>query len=130
MKSRKPSLCTPATVWSVSLLAPMLLGCLLLFAACPASDEPASAEDLARRVGVENKLGEEVAERVTSAVPRTAVRTELALLRGAILTHTRVNGDPPSTLGELDPALRLSFPDEYDYDASTGEVRSRTYPDL
>lgn len=102
----------------------------LLSVGCPSSDEPASAREMAEKLGVENPTGERIAEQVTSAVPRTAVKAEIAVLRGAIATHRRTLGSYPASLDELEPSVRLTFPDEYDYDAESGEVESRSYPDL
>lgn len=104
------------------------LGLLLAGAAC--DREPTSARDLADAAGVENPVGDRIAEEVTTAVPRAGIQVELANLRNAILTHQRFHGSPPPSLDALESVPRLQFPDEYDYDPATGTVKSRTFPDL
>ncbi len=107
------------------------LAILGVLGACQGSDEqPARAGDLADRLGVENPVGDRVAEQVTSAVPRAAIKTEIAVLRRAVRTHRHTTGSFPTSLDKLEPSVPLTYPNEYTYDAATGEVQSQTFPEL
>jgi hypothetical protein len=63
-------------------------------------------------------------------VDRVRVQTDLAALRSAIQIYRGTNNAFPSqsNLDALQTNYRIGV--EYDYDATTGVVRSRTWPEL
>jgi hypothetical protein len=82
--------------------------------------------DAAERAGKASAV-----EQVTSAPARAKVKTDLLSLRGAILTYQRLHeGQNPPALSDLEQIERLFYPDDYEYDAESGTVKSRTYPEM
>jgi len=61
-------------------------------------------------------------------VDRAKVAIDVATARGAVKLHHAEHGRYPASLAELRPVLY--FPKDLIYDAATGEVRSKTHPDL
>ena len=102
---------------------------LVLVSGCKASNDAPAV--VAEELGVEapNAL-EAAAGEVANAVPRTGVKAELGIIRGQVKTYQRVEGSWPASLDAVDSIGRLQYPDEYSYDAATGEVKSTTYPEL
>jgi hypothetical protein len=54
------------------------------------------------------------------------VELDLAQVRGAVRNAQQVNGVIPKSIDEL--GLKLFYPGDLEYDASTGAVKSKTYP--
>ena len=73
---------------------------------------------------------EQTAKAVTTAVPRVGVDAELQMVRGLVNTHHALHQSWPERLDATDGMPRLKYASEYVYDSSTGEVKSRTFPDL
>lgn len=64
----------------------------------------------------------------TDKPDKTRVGVDLATLTGAIKMYRAMNDRLPGSLGELD--VKVHYPKDIVYDANTGKVRSRTFPDL
>ena len=62
---------------------------------------------------------------------RVRVQMDLVAIRGAVLQYQRLHdGQNPPSISELEQLERLSYPREYDYDAASGTVKSKTFPML
>jgi hypothetical protein len=88
---------------------------LLLFGACKPAEE---AQDLVKK-GAETALSQPDRARVLSDLTRVT-----AALTTWKLDHDRY----PETVAEL--GLQLNYPADIIYDARTGKVRSKTFPNL
>ena len=56
------------------------------------------------------------------------IELDLAAARNAIKQQQQIEGKTPASLDQL--GVKLFHPDDLEYDASTGTVKSRTYPNL
>jgi hypothetical protein len=56
------------------------------------------------------------------------VKLDLAAARSAVARQQQTSGNYPPSLSEL--RLKLNYPDDLNYDSSSGTVTSKTYPNL
>jgi hypothetical protein len=65
----------------------------------------------------------------TDQIDKAKILSDLTLITGAMLTYQMQNeGKNPASIKEL--KLDLNYPQDLDYDPKTGQVRSKTFPDL
>lgn len=62
----------------------------------------------------------------TSLPDQARVKLDLAAARAAVAAKRQVEGKLPDSLDEL--GLKLNYPADLSYDASTGAVKSSSYP--
>jgi len=68
------------------------------------------------------------AKSVLNAPSKARVTSDLVAIRQAIQAYRVEHSTFPSTLNALN--LKLYYPDEYNYNPNTGEVKSKKYPNL
>lgn len=71
---------------------------------------------------------EETAAERLQLPEKVKVVIDLRNIREGIVAYETAHGAFPAALAEID--LELNCPDEYDYDSSSGIVKSKSYPDL
>lgn len=65
----------------------------------------------------------------TDQIDRAKVLSDLTQVTGALATYRIQNdGKNPGSISDL--KLELNYPQDLEYDAKTGNVRSKTFPDL
>ncbi|PIQ28609.1 hypothetical protein COW36_12445 [bacterium (Candidatus Blackallbacteria) CG17_big_fil_post_rev_8_21_14_2_50_48_46] len=74
------------------------------------------------------KTIEEGAKLTTGQIDRAKVLSDLTQITGALATYRMQNEKYPDSLKDLN--LSLNYPQDLEYDAKTGNVRSKTFPDL
>lgn len=71
-----------------------------------------------------------MARAITAVPDKVKVIVDLGAVRGAIRAYgTEHNGSFPASLEDVPLEGRLNYPKDLEYDAATGTVRSRSYPD-
>jgi hypothetical protein len=105
-----------------------LLFALLASFACKQKDltTPESA-----RTGRDMPLSmNESGRSITAAPDRARVKADIAQIRSLILQYQRLNeGKNPASISDL-PIERVFYPNDVDYNPETGEVHSKTYPEM
>jgi hypothetical protein len=101
---------------------------LLLTAACKQEAPPAPES---AHTGRDMPLAMDQAHRnITAAPDRARVKADLAQIRSLILQYQRLNeGKNPPSISDL-PIERVFYPADIDYNSETGEVKSKTYPEM
>ena len=96
-------------------LSVMILLSSTLFACKPAQE----AQDT-----VKNGL-----KATTDQIDKAKVLSDLTLVTGAMISYQMQNdGKNPASIKDL--KLDLNYPQDLEYDPKTGQVRSKTFPDL
>jgi len=68
------------------------------------------------------------AKSVLNAPSKAKVVSDLSVLRRTVQEYKLEHSVFPSSLDELH--LKLYYPDEYDYNPNSGEIKSEKYPNL
>ncbi len=68
------------------------------------------------------------AKSVLNAPSKAKIVSDLSALRQAIQTYRVEHSAFPASLSNL--SVKLYYPNEYNYNANTGEVKSKKYPNL
>jgi len=92
---------------------------ILLFSGCSKGKEAASET---------KTIVKGYAKSVLNAPSRAKIVSDLSTLRRTVQEYKVEHSAFPSSLGELH--LKLYYPNEYNYNANTGEVKSKKYPNL
>ncbi|MEW6685190.1 MAG: hypothetical protein AB1393_03165 [Candidatus Edwardsbacteria bacterium] len=82
-----------------------------------------------KEIKEEQKIVEDYGLKVLRVPQQAKVVVDLAnIRRGLEFYRNEHEGRYPPSLSEL--KLNLNYPDEYNYDSTTGEVKSKRYPSL
>ena len=105
----------------------VLLLVVTALAACKKAQEPEPVAPRERPI-----VSDGTAMGNLGAMPdRVQVKADLGVLRGMIRTFSASHdGALPKSLTDVELDSPLKYPTEYSYDASSGTVTSRTYPDF
>ena len=94
----------------------LLIPCLLL---CVSACKPAEEAHTIIKEGAATGVAQ---------MDRARVLSDLTHVTAALATWKLEHESYPATLSEL--GLKLNYPDDLTYDAQTGKVRSKTFPNL
>lgn len=95
-----------------------ILSLLLLYLLCPACKPVQEAQETVR----------EGTAKTLSQIDRAKVLSDLTQVTAALSNYRLQHEGYPNSLKEL--GLSLNHPEDLIYDAKTGQVRSKTFPDL
>lgn len=93
----------------------LMMVCALALSACEAAQEA-------------RETTQEAARTTIAQIDQAKVLSDLNTAKTALAAYQVENQKFPAALAEL--KIQLNYPDELAYDATTGQVRSKTFPNM
>ena len=75
-----------------------------------------------------SETAQEAAKTTIAQIDRAKVLSDINTVKTAVNAYQLEKQKYPETLAEL--SLSLNYPDDLSYDASTGQISSKTFPNL